>query len=52
MKLPEKEKDSSTVSESTPLFVLLDAKVPNSVKLSVHLDDDYSSIKPEEEEQA
>ena len=48
--VPGREKDYPTVSENTPLPVLLDTKVPDCVNLSVHLDEDYSPVKEEKEE--
>ena len=38
------KKDSPPVLESTPSLVVLDTKVSNRVKLSVHLDEDYSPV--------
>ena len=43
------KKDSPPVLEGTQSPVVLDVKVPDGGKLLVHLDEDYSLVKPEEE---
>ena len=48
VKSPGGKKDSPPVLESfrIPSPVVFDTKVPDSVKLSVHFDKDYSPVKP------
>ena len=46
--LPGKEKESPTVSESTLFPVVFNTRTPDSIKLSVHFDEDYSQREKEE----
>ena len=49
VKSPVSKKDSPPVLEGTQSPVVLDVKVPDDGILLVHLDEDYSLVKPEEE---
>ena len=45
VKSPVSKKDSPTVFESTPSPVVFDTKVPDSVKISAHFEEDFTPVK-------